>query len=103
MPTTDAQRRDRMIFATMAAGVDRSDAAEIVDLGKHAFDEAMKAAQRVTDTASPDNRVPVFCSVLASFATIMREHFPQHWAAFVATEAGTEVSTVIVMPDESGS
>ncbi len=92
----DAAQRARMIAETVRSGVPHVEAAEIVDLGAHAFDEAMAAAQRVTETAGPGNRLPIFVSVLASFTTVLRTRFPEHWAALLAVEPTVGQSTVII-------
>lgn len=102
--TSQADRdiRSQMIAETIRGGVSRSDACEIVDLGAHAFDQALAAAQRVADTARGPNRLPVFVSVLASMATIMRDRFPEHWEAFVAHDTTGGKNTVIIAGDRTG-
>ncbi|MEJ7831296.1 MAG: hypothetical protein WKF79_00135 [Nocardioides sp.] len=99
---TQQADRDRMIAETVRAGVPRSDASEIVDLGAHACEQAMDAARRVADTASPGNRLPVFVSVLASMATLMREDFPDQWEAFLEANPPSGRSTVIIASDLTG-
>lgn len=94
-----AQTRDEMVAGAMRTGLSREQASVLTDISKHAFDEAFAAARRVIDTAPDELKAATFTSVLASFATIMRERFPEHWEAFVAVPVTPDRSTVITLPD----
>lgn len=96
---TMTTERDKMIAAAIRTGMSRADASLLTDLGKHAFEQAFDAMRRVVETAPQPLKLPLTASVMASFASIMRESFPEHWAAFVATETDRENGTVIVLPD----
>lgn len=93
-----AESRDAMIVAAMRTGLTRLQASVLTDVSKHAFDEALTTAQRVLDTCPPELRFAAFASVLASFATILRDKLPDHWRAFVAAETVTNHPAVIVLP-----
>lgn len=98
MSAADRATRDRMIVEAMRTGLCRADAAVLTDMSKHAFTEAMGTAQRVLDTCPPQLRLAAFASVVASFASVMREQLPEHWAAFIA--AGDQTAdAVIVLPE----
>lgn len=94
----DSSSRDAMIVAAMRTGMTRVQASVLTDCSKHAFDEAMDTAQRILDACPPDLRLAAFASVLASFATVLREKLPDHWQAFVAANTTTADSQVIVLP-----
>lgn len=89
--------RDAMIVAAMRTGMTRLQASILTDVSKHAFDEAMGTAQRVLDTCPPELRLAAFASVLASFATVLRDKLPEHWQAFLAAGQQTH-DAVIVLP-----
>jgi hypothetical protein len=91
--------RDRMIVEAMRTRMTRMQASVLTDVSKHAFDEAMGTAQRVLDSCPPELRLAAFASVLASFATVMREKLPEHWAALVATETTMGEAAVIELPE----
>lgn len=98
MSAEAAQNRDAMIVAAMRTGLTRLQASVLTDVSKHAFDEAMTTAQRILDTCPPELRLAAFASVLASFATVLREKLPEHWQAFVAAAPTTNESVVITLP-----
>jgi hypothetical protein len=98
MSATDPAARDRMIVEAMRTGMTRLQASVLTDVSKHAFDEAMGTAQRILDSCPPELRLAAFASVLASFATVLREKLPQHWDAFVAAGSTCDTDTVIVLP-----
>lgn len=99
---TNEQARDRMIVDAMRTGLSRAEASILTDISKHAFEEAMSTAQRILDTCPPQLRLAAFASVLASFATVMREKLPEHWAAFAAAPTTTGEATVITLPGGKG-
>lgn len=92
----DPAARDRMIVGAMRSGMTREQASVLTDVSKHAFEEAMGTVMRILDTCPPDLRVPGLASVLASFATVMRDQLPEHWAAFCAADDTHD--QVIIMP-----
>lgn len=92
----DPAARDRMIVQAMRTGMTREEASILTDVSKHAFEQAMEAAQRVLGSCPPDLRVPALASVLASFATVMRDNLPEHWTAFCAADDTHDA--VIVLP-----
>lgn len=99
MATRPDADRDAMIAGAMRTGLSRLQASILTDVSKHAFDEAMGTAQRILDTCPPELRLAAFASVLASFATVLRDKLPEHWAAFVAAEVNTESAQVIQLPE----
>lgn len=89
-----------MIADAMRMGLSHADASVLTDVSKHAFEEAMATAKRIVDTAPDRLKLPAFASVLASFGTVMREHFPEHWSAFAAASLDDVANDcVIVLPD----
>lgn len=90
-----------MIVDAMRTGMTRLQASVLTDVSKHAFDEAMGTAQRILDNCPPELRLTAFASVLASFATVLREKLPEHWAAFCSVDTTTGEATVIELPERS--
>lgn len=98
MSAADPAARDRMIVEAMRTGMTRLQASVLTDVSKHAFEEAMNTAQRILDTCPPELRLAAFASVLASFATVLREKMPEHWAAFCSVDTTMGEATVIELP-----
>lgn len=92
----DPATRDKLIVGAMRSGMTREQASVLTDVSKHAFEEGMATVMRILDTCPPDLRAPGLASVLASFGTVMRDHFPEHWKAFVAHDDTHDA--VIVLP-----